>query len=361
VTAPGSLTFLVPGELRTRTGGYGYARRILAGLRGLGWEVQVRSLDPRFPHPSAAALESADALLSGIAAGALVVIDGLALGAMPEVAERHGPRLRVIALVHHPLALETGLDQATAERLRWSERRALAAVQGVITTSPSTAAALDDFGVARDRVRVVTPGTDPAPLAEGSGSETLSLLCVATLTPRKGHALLFESLAALRDLPWRLTCAGSAERDPECALALAQQIRALGLGYRIQLVGELSDEALAALYQRADAFVLASHHEGYGMVLAEALAHGLPIVATGAGAIPDTVPADAGLLTPPGDPAALTTALRRLLEDSELRARLKAGARGVRARLVSWDSAATAFAAALVELGSGKPAAPPAV
>ena len=356
MTASGSLTFLVPGELCTRTGGYGYARRILSGLRTMGWEVQVRTLDPGFPHPSAAALESAEAALSGIADGALVVIDGLALGAMPEVAERHGPRLRAIALVHDPLTLETGLDQATAERLRWSERRALAAVQGVITTSPSTAAALDDFGVARDRVRVVAPGTDPAPRAEGSGRETLSLLCVATLTPRKGHALLFESLAALRDLPWRLICVGSTERDPECARVLAEQIRALGLDDRIRLAGELSDEALAELYHRADAFVLASHHEGYGMVLAEALAHGLPILATAAGAIPDTVPADAALLTPPGDRTALTTALRGLLEDAALRARLKAGALLARTRLVSWDAAATAFAAALTELRFDRPA-----
>src|SRR5690606_8829445 len=189
---------------------------------------------------------------------------------------------------------------------------ALACVRGVIVTSPSTARALAGFDVPAARIAVVEPGTPPAPLATGSGAPALSLLCVATVTPRKGHALLVEALATLQDRRWTLHCAGSLTMDPACAQALRQAIDRHGLQARVVLHGEHDEAGLRALYARADAFVLPSFHEGYGMALAEALAHGLPVVSTRAGAIADTVPADAGVLVPPGDVAALREALRRL-------------------------------------------------
>lgn len=344
------LEVLVPGDLATRTGGYVYARRILAGLESRGWRIQVHSLDGRFPHPTVAALAEAERVLALIPSGRTVLVDGLALGAMPEIVERFAERLDLIALVHHPLALETGLAPSDAARLRVSERRALAAVRQVVTTSGSTAVALADYGVESARIRVVVPGTDPAPLVEGSGSACLDLLCVATLTPRKGHSVLFDALSQLRDLPWRLTCVGSDRRDPDHAAVLRARLEALDLADRIRLTGELDEAALDRHYQTADACVLASHHEGYGMVLAEALARGLPIVSTSAGAIPETLPDGAGLLVPPGDPDALAAALRRVIQDDALRASLRQGARRARAELPTWDTACEAFAEALGDL-----------
>jgi glycosyltransferase involved in cell wall biosynthesis len=231
--------------------------------------------------------------------------------------------------------------------LRDAERRALAAVPRVIVTSRTTARALTDFGVAPERVAVVPPGTDPAPLAEGSGEASVRLLCVGTLTARKGHAILVEALAGLRDQAWRLRCAGSVERDPTTAAAVRRRIAAQGLEDRITLLGELEESALSREYARADGFVLASHYEGYGMVLAEALARGLPVVTTAGGAVPETVPAAAGLLVPPGESGPLREALARLIEDGELRARLAEGARRVRQTLPNWQAAGERFAAAL--------------
>lgn len=343
-----ALHFAVPGDPATLTGGYLYDRRIVEALRAGGRQVAVHSLSAAFPRPDAAALAHARGVLAAIPPGATVVVDGLALGAMPGVAAQHSPRLDLVALVHHPLADETGLDAARAQRLRRSERRALAAARRVIVTSAATARSLAaDYGVASARIAVVEPGTDPAPLARGSGGDTPALLCVASLTPRKGHAVLLDALARLRGRRWRLTCAGSAQRDPATAAALREQARRLGLLERIEFAGELPPAALGALYDRADAFVLASYHEGYGMALAEALARGLPVVSTTAGAIPGTVPPDAGLLVPPGDAAALSVALARLLDDATLCAALAAGARAARARLATWDDAAARFAAAL--------------
>jgi glycosyltransferase involved in cell wall biosynthesis len=173
---------------------------------------------------------------------------------------------------------------------------------------------------------------------------------VGSITPRKGHLLLVEALAGLRDYRWRLKCIGSTERDPGTAAALRRAIATQGLDDRISLAGERPPELLSAAYRDADIFVLPSYHEGYGMVYAEALAHGLPVVATTAGAIPDTVPEAAALLLPPGDAAALREALRQLFADGRLRGRLAAEATRAAAALPDWPTAAGRFAAALDQL-----------
>jgi glycosyltransferase involved in cell wall biosynthesis len=188
-------------------------------------------------------------------------------------------------------------------------------------------------------------------LARGSAGPGLELLCVASLTPRKGHLVLLDALAELIELDWHLTCVGSMERDPACAKSIVGAIDRLGLQARVTLIGERPEAEMAPFYDRADVHVLPSYHEGYGMVLSEALARGLPLVATSAGAIPDTVPADAGLLVPPGDPRALSRALRQMMTEPGERARLLAGARAARTRLPGWSDAARAFAAELAGLG----------
>ncbi len=343
-----SVCFLIPGDPDTRTGGYLYDRRIMAGLAALGWRVELRRLDACFPLPDQAALCGAGAVLATLPEQTLTIIDGLALGAMPAVAAAQRDRLRLVALVHHPLALETGLDEKLSQQLHASEREALRHVRQVIVTSPSTARALlTDYEVAPERCIAIPPGTDPAPLAEGSGGEVLELLCVASLTPRKGHTVLFRALARLKHYPWRLFCAGSERLHPPTAALLRQLAAELSLIERIEFSGELDAAALAIRYQQADVFVLPSYHEGYGMALAEALARGLPIVSTTAGAIPDTVPADAGLLVPPGNEAALAEALARVMTEPALRERLAAGARAARQSLPGWPETCTRFAATL--------------
>jgi glycosyltransferase involved in cell wall biosynthesis len=342
-----ALDFVYPGDLATLTGGYRYDRRMIEGLRAAGWQVACHALDAGFPAPSTAALRDASAQLAAIPDGRLTVVDGLALGAMPEVAEVHARRLRLVALIHHPLADETGLAPDDADRLRQSERRSLSAARRVIVTSRATARALDGFGVSAGRIDVVEPGTDRVPLARGSEGPDLRLLCVGAITPRKGHAVLIDALARVADRAWHLVCVGSLERSPAAVAALRERIDALGLSGRVTLAGEKGEDAIGAYYDQADVFVLASFHEGYGMVLAEALARGLPIVSTRAGAIPDTVPRDAGLLVPPGDVAALADALALLIDDSVQRARLVGGARAARERLPSWTAACDGFAAAL--------------
>jgi glycosyltransferase involved in cell wall biosynthesis len=359
------LYVVIPGDLDTRTGGYGYDRRMVAGLRAGGWTVHVVGLDGSFPLPTPEARAHAVDALAAIPDGALVLADGLALGALPDEIERERQRLIVIALVHHPLAAETGLDPATAATLEISERRALAAACAVVVTSRGTAGALARYGVTADRITVIEPGTDSAPLSRRAAStmnhepsaiseqrSTVSLLCVATLTPRKGYEILIDALAAMPQRNWRLTCAGSLDRDAATTARVRALIHAHGLDDRVTLLGDLDAGALAAEYGRADLFVLSTWYEGYGMAVAEALAHGVPVVSTATGAIDFLVTggvgnrADvpAGLVVAPGDAVAFTAALARVLGDVDLRAQFAHGARIARKRLPRWSDASNRLA-----------------
>ena len=340
-----ALVLIVPGCLDSLTGGYGYDRRMAAGLRDLGWSVEVRGLDGSFPDPTPDARDHAARTLAALPDGATVLVDGLALGAMPVEAEREAARLRLVALVHHPLAAEVGADRAA--ELHASERRALAVARLVIVTSQATARALAGYDVESGRIAVVEPGTDRAPLARGSTGAFVQILCVATLTPRKGHEVLLRALASVPDSNWRLACVGSARRHPPTVERLRALMLAEGLADRVSLAGEVDASDLAAHYDRADLFVLPTLHEGYGMAVAEALAHGLPVVGTATGAIPELVADGAGLVVPPGDPARLAAALSELLTDASARERLARGARRVRDRLPGWPQAARKMAEAL--------------
>ena len=359
--SPGSATFLVPGSLATLTGGYGYDRCMINGLRSRGWTIDVRELDDSFPRPTPAARVQAEQVLASIPDGTVVVADGLALGVLADEAAAHASRLRLVALVHHPLAAETGIGPGEAAQFRESERRALAHARAVIVTSAPTGRMLAAYDVPDDRIVVINPGTNPAPASPGSGEGELQLLCVATLIPRKGHEVLFRALV---DLPakagshaqagshrFHLTCVGSLDRDPHTVARLRAMLDDLDLADRETLAGERDDRQLEELYVRADVFVLPTLYEGYGMVVAEALAHGLPIVATRTGAIGDLVTEDAGILVPPGDVKALARAITRLF-DPETRTRLAAGARARREVLPTWEQSVSTMADVLAAVGT---------
>jgi glycosyltransferase involved in cell wall biosynthesis len=335
------IVFAVPGDLDAPTGGYAYCRRVIAELRARGRAVEVMALGEGFPHAAGTVRRAAVERIAARAATANVVVDGLALGVLPELAAAAPGRY--VGLVHHPLALETGLGREAAARLAASEKAALAGAAHVIATSATTARLLaSDYGVAADRLAVVRPGTDPAPPARGTPGSP-ALLSVGSLVPRKGHDVLLAAIGDVRDLAFRLTIVGDACRDGACAAALAAQIEASGLSDRVTLAGAVETAALARLYDEADLFVLASRHEGYGMAYAEAIARGLPVIGTTAGAIPEVV-GGAGLLVAPDDPKSFAAALRRLLGDSDTRKALAARARAAAADLPRWSDAGRAFA-----------------
>ena len=359
------LHLIVPGPLDQWTGGYVYDARMIAGLRDIGWGVEVRNLEGRFPEADDRARESLGTALAELPDRALVIIDGLAMGGLPEALHVHRDRLRMIALVHHPLADETGIDQGQAERFARLEREALSACSGVIATSGFTAARLREYGVPAERVRAVPPGVERAGPATGPGpGEPPRLLCVATVTPRKGHLVLVRALAGMAEKRWSCVCVGSLSRAPEYATAVQNEVRDTGLEDRIRFVGECDPRALDGHYHRSSVFVLPSYYEGYGMVLTEALVRGLPIVSTTGGGIPYTVPDGVGILVAPGNHSTLAGALAQLLSDdsststthdsrgAKRRLAMSTAARRYGETLPDWEEAARAFAEAIRHLGS---------
>ena len=361
------LDFLVPGDLRGATGGYVYDRSMAAGLRALGWNVRVHRLHASFPQPTTEALAHAEHVLECLPDEACVLVDGLALGAMPQQIEAHSRRLTLIALTHTPLALRVGLADASAEHLRRQERRALELVRHVIVTSRTTERDLEGCGVDPSRVSGVEPGVWLKPIANDPDHRTtdrdgdrggdrgsdrgsdraVRMLCVATVHEGKGHELLIDALVPLAHLAWQLWCVGSLVRSPATAQRLVDRLRSAALIDRVALVGEVPHAALSELYLAADLFVLPTLRESYGMAVAESLAHGLPVVSTRTGAIPQLVGGAAGLLTEPGDRDALRAALQRALEHRELRSSWRAAALEARGRLTPWPRACALLAQVL--------------
>jgi glycosyltransferase involved in cell wall biosynthesis len=313
--------------------------------------VDTIQLDASFPCPTPPALQHAGRALAAIRDETITLVDSLAIGAMPELITREAPRLTIVALVHQPLAAAIGFDADTRASLEDGERHALRAAALVVVTGRAALPFIAKYGVPRNQAVVVEPGTDrPDVLRPIRQSGEVELLCVGTVNQGKGHEMLLEALASVREMPWRLTCAGSLTRDPATAQRVRETLIRLHMEDRVSFVGDLDARALETCYSRADVFVLATRQETYGMAVAEAVAHGVPIVATTTGAIPELVGDDAGLLVPVGDADALADALARMLSDADLRARLADGARLRRNQLPTWDEASLRMADALIRL-----------
>lgn len=343
-----AFVFAIPGELSNPAGGYLYARKIIP-LLVERLHMSVCQLPAGFPAPSEAEVSEAAAILGAQAPDAVLLVDGLAYGALP-AAVLTALKNPVVPLVHHPLGLEEDFSLSERSRLLKTEGEALALAQHVIVPSRGTARELARlYGVPAGVVAVAEPGVLRGKRAVGADFvEPLHIVSAGTLTPRKGFGVLLDALNEVRGLPWRATIAGATDRSPETAALVRQKIAAFGLDGRVRLAGHLGEEALYALYSSGDIFALASLYEGYGMVFAEAMAHGLPVVASGEGAVRETVPADAGFACATGDVNAFAGALRSLLSDAPLRQEKAAFAWTHGQTLPRWEDTADKIAEVLV-------------
>jgi glycosyltransferase involved in cell wall biosynthesis len=318
------------------SGGNAYDRRICRGLTEIGWPVHVHAVPGSWPRPDAAAYAALAGVVRRIPDSALALLDGLVASTAPEVLVPQANRLRLVALVHMPLGQGTADDDTRAR-----EGAVLSAAAFVVTTSAwSRRTLLELYSLAGDRVHVAEPGVDAAPLSPGTMTGG-KLLCVAAVIPGKGHDVLLDALTTMTDLAWECLCVGSTDRDPAFADGLRRRTQDGELGDRVRFAGPRTGADLDRSYASADLLVLPSRAETYGMVVTEALARGIPVLATAVDGLPaalgrapdGSVP---GMLVARDDPAALASALRRWLDDADLRQRLRRAAQDRRSTLTGW-------------------------
>jgi glycosyltransferase involved in cell wall biosynthesis len=335
------------------SGGNTYDRRICDGLAELGWSVLEHPVPGSWPWPDASARTALAGMIAAMPDGAVVLLDGLIASTSAAVLVPVAARLRLVVLVHMPLG--DGLPDA-----REAERAVLSLAAAVVTTSEWTRGwLLEHYALRADKVHVAQPGVDAAPLAagalDGGASDGTQLLCVAAVTPNKGHDLLLDALATTTDLPWRCVCVGTVTRDPEFVDHVRRRAREHGIDDRIRFAGTRVGSELQAAYAAADLVVLASRAETYGMVITEALARGLPVVATAVGGIPEALGhvsdgSRPGLLVPRDDTPAFAAAVRRWLADDALRQQLRQAARERRETLSGWSQTALQISDVLTEV-----------
>lgn len=334
------------------SGGNTYDRRVCRGLAEAGRLTRRHLVAGGWPDPDGEDLAALDRLLHGIPDDSVVLVDGLVASSAPTVVVGAASRVRLVVLVH--ALLGDGLARrGRNEDTGVGEPSVLASARLVLATSRWTARRLvERFGLPVDRIVVAEPGVDGAPWSAGS-ADGGNLLCVGAMTPTKGQDLLVSALVSLTRLPWRCVLAGSTDVEPGFAAEVRRQVTDGALSGRVELAGPLHPDDLAAQYARADLLVLPSRSETYGMAVIEALARGVPVLASDVGGVPDTlgrtptgdVP---GLLVAP-DPVSLGTALRSWLTDPGLRRRLRSAARERAAGLPRWDDTVARVGAALAE------------
>lgn len=327
------------------SGGNVYDRHIIRGLAAAGWSVREHPVRGAWPHPSATDRLGVAHVLAALPDRAVVLVDGMIGSAVPDLVVEHARRLQLSMLVHMLFG-----DQNAG--LRSAERRALAAAATIVTTSSwSRRRVLELYPVSPERVHVAFPGVEPAPVVSGSDTGS-QLLCVAAVAPHKGHDVLIDALATIRELSWSCVCVGPLDRDPAFVDRMLRLARERGIAERLRFVGVRAGRDLDAGYAAADLLVLPSRGETYGMVVTEALARGIPAVAAATNGVPEalgrapdgTLP---GILVPPADAPALATALRAWLGRPDLRHELRRSARARRTTLPTWAGSAELVSAAL--------------
>ena len=319
------------------SGGDVYDARLIDGLRERGEVVHDIQVAGAWPRPDEVARARLDAALRD--GDGPVLLDGLVACGVPEVVVPHAARRPLAVLVHLPLGEESpDLDTGEGEVLR--------AARAVLVTSPWAARRLRErHGV---DAAVAPPGVDPAPLASGTDGAH-RLLCLGAVTPTKGQDLLVDALAALPAPPWTLDLVGPTDRDPAFVAALRAAIARHGLAGRVHLHGPRHGAGLDAFWSATDLLVAPSRTETYGMVVTEALARGIPVLASSAGGLPDTL-ANGGVLTPAEDVPALVASLDRWFAEPRHRNGRRISARSRRCRLLPWTQTSRRVAQVLATL-----------
>jgi len=335
--------FIIPGELDQLTGGYIYDRKIISGLAGDGHRVIVHNPGNDFPFPGRGSLDRCRKIFKSLEPGEPVIIDSLALGPSEAIISSLVDPSPLIALVHLPLFMNPSFSERETHYFRLLETRAWSKMAVIIAVSLHTKQIIQECGVDSSKVQVISPRAESLTRKENYPLAPRNLLCVANYTGNKGHLMLVEALFNLKNSDWIVRCYGDKKREGGYFAKLQQTVNSKGLQNRILFKGSLPHEALPEVYLSSDLFILPSEYESFPMVLAEALMHGIPVIAAEAGGIPEVVPDGAGLLFKPRSINSLQAAINEAIENTGLYKKLCHKAAGYYKSAYSWNDNVNRF------------------
>ncbi len=345
------VAFVTVGDTSRLTGGYLYHACVFAGLRAEGIEVEEFVASGASTREQEAAAPWLGSRLDPRRFD-VVVVDALARIVCAPWLDSWREARPLVAMVHELPSIAAVTRHGNTWEQKYEEP--LLHADGLITVSNHGRSILQSRGVPGERIHVVPPGFDrlslPNTTAQRSVPDTLvRALCVAQWIPRKGILELVRAWTA-RERPGAvLELIGETDADHAYAASVRATI-ADSSDASITVSGPVDDATLEAAYAAADLFVLPSRYEGYGIVYAEALAHGLPVIACDVGPIPELVGTEAVLLVPPGDARALERTLNVLLGDPALRDRMSVAAHRRAQHLPRWDDTVAGFLRVLCEV-----------
>lgn len=338
------VALLTQGDPNRLTGGYLYQRRLADLAPAFDARIAFHSF-PDLPYPLSTAV--GPVVLHRARCADVLVLDSIVAAAAAPWMRRRSPP--VVALVHQPPG---GLGGGRVARLQAAlDRLAYRDALRVLTTGEWLRGDLVAHGLPAEKVRVVSPGTEARQLSRAApGRAGVSILCVANWLKHKGILDLIEAFARLPRGAATLHLVGDTGVDPAYQGAVSARLARPDLQGRVVVHGLIPPERMGDIYRFADVFALPSHGETYGMVYAEAMAAGLPVVGWATGNLPHLVAHEKeGLVLPAGDLAALAAALHLLTRDAGLRRRLGEGAARRAADFPTWQQSASLFFAILRE------------
>jgi glycosyltransferase involved in cell wall biosynthesis len=342
--------FVISGDIHKLTGGSIYNERIMSGLKLCGHDVKVHHLNDDFPFPSDKSLEYCRKDLLAIKTGEPVIIDSLVFGVIPDVLKKLSQANPVIALIHLLLSSNSDFTAYEFMLVKRSEREALKFAAKIIATSSYTEMELLNLGMDKDKIRIIIPGVDIYPQKKSFNETPGHLVCISNYTPGKGHIVLVHALRKLKDKAWELHCYGNMDFNPGYVAWLNGVIQSSGLKDRFFLHPPLERHQLTDVLLLADLFIHPSDFETYGMAVTEALAHGVPVIASSGGGIRQTIPESMGRFFEPGDADGLYSLLLEQFENSELYQKLCSKVIEYPKQANSWERSISLFEEILITL-----------
>ncbi len=333
--------FITVGDPSRLTGGYLYHAEVFARISRLGIsmvQIVASGANPQVQREAAHGFcRQFDPRPFDI-----IVVDALAATVCAPGLDRWRAQRPVVAMVHELPSVASNADAAS------SAEAPLLRADVLIAVSAHGQAVLIERGVPAERIIIARPGANRlrlSPRTTTPPSGPVMVLAVAQWIPRKGILTLVEAWTQLDQRNARLMLIGETDADPAYAAQVRAVIRTTPHA-NIEARGPVSDAKLVDMYHRTDIFALPTRYEGYGMVFAEAMIAGIPVIAGAVGPVPGIV-GNGGILVPPDDVPALVQALDTMIGNPYQRQAYAVAARQRAANLPTWEVTTTAFTEAL--------------